>query len=42
MIDSIYIDMLTGETFKDNQSNVLNMIARGHIGFVATDGIIVG
>lgn len=42
MISSIYVDMLTGEIFKDNQSNVINMmIARSHIGFVATDGVIV-
>lgn len=42
MNDSIYTDMLTGEVFKDNQSNVINMmIARQHIGFVATNDIIV-
>ena len=36
MINSIYVDMLTDEIFKDNQSNVLNMmIARSHIGFIA-------
>lgn len=42
MINSIYIDMLTGEIFEDNESNLINMmIARSHIGFVATDDVIV-
>ena len=42
MTNSIYVDMLTGETFEDNESNVINMmIARSHNGFVATDGVIV-
>ena len=43
MSHNMFIDLTTNEVLEDNQSNCINlMIARAHIGFVATDGIIVG